>query len=76
MFVYTPQTGKEIRKTFRSRFARSPYTLRAYFGTQLSIAKSKGMIAHALARSLWDTKEVQGKIRHQKDALPEMLLRK
>lgn len=60
-FVYTPQTGEGIRRTLRSRFARSPYTLRAYFDTQLPIAKSKGT-AHALACSLGGTREAQDKI--------------
>lgn len=45
-FLPTQRISEKIRRVFRPKFAWRPYILRAYFGTQLLIAESKGKIAH------------------------------
>ena len=75
-FVSTPQISKEIRKTFRPRFAWRPYILRAYFDTQLLIAESKGMIAHDFRVFFMGHKgSMEARYTTNKGMLPEMLTR-
>ena len=73
-FVSTPQISKEIRKTFRPRFAWRPYILRAYFDTQLLIAESKGKIAHDFRVFFMGHKgSMEARYTTNKGMLPEML---
>ena len=47
--VTTKTLTKEIRDAMRPKFTWRPYVLRAYFDTQLLIAKNNGKMAHARA---------------------------
>ena len=74
-FAYTPQTGKGIRKTFRSRFARGPAQVPTHYGPTLThIGRLPNPRALRMPSRVpyGTTREAQGKIRHQKDALPAM----
>ena len=74
-FLPTRQISKEIRKTFRPRFAWRPYILRAYFDTELLIAESKGRMAHDFRVFFMGHKgSMEAKYTTNKGVLPEILL--
>ena len=75
-FLPTRQISKEIRKTFRPRFAWRPYVLRAYFDTELLIAESRGKMAHDFRVFFMGHKgSMEAKYTTNKGILPEMLVR-
>jgi len=75
LFLPTRQISKEIRKTFRPRFAWRPYILRAYFDTELLIAESKGRMAHDFRVFFMGHKgSMEAKYTTNKGVLPEILL--
>lgn len=66
---------KEIRDAMRPKYEWRPYVLRAYFDTQLLVAKNNGKIAHAYRQFFMGHKgDIEARYTTNKGRLPENVI--